>query len=142
VTIKYKLGFTIDSEVMFMLLSKFLPVQDLSVEEVVERLPDPAIRFDKRFDLPKPKRMKRARRGKGHTMNLREGVNAIIMRVLADGEPHSAMECKVPVRSSGYSENGIGSRLERLKAHGVVHQPTIGRWQLTPKGKQMLEAGA
>ena len=28
-TIKYKLGFTIDSEVMFMLLSKFLPIQDL-----------------------------------------------------------------------------------------------------------------
>ena len=41
-TIKYKLAFTIDSETLFGILSKFLPVQDLSVEEVPDVPPVPA----------------------------------------------------------------------------------------------------
>ena len=31
--IKYKLAFTIDSETLFGILSKFLPIEDLTVEE-------------------------------------------------------------------------------------------------------------
>ena len=142
--VKFKLGFTIDSETLFGILSKVLPIEDLSVEEVIEHpKSDPAIRFDKRFDLPKPQRAKRGRgKGGGYAMNLHAGVNACIMQVFADGQPHGAGECKPPVMAAGYSINGIGSRLERLKIYGVAHQPEPGMWQLTPKGKAAWAAGA
>lgn len=141
-TIKYKLGFTIDSETLFGILSKFLPIENLSVEEVIEHpRPDRAIRFDERFDLPKPQRAKRGRRkGGSYAMNLHAGVNAIILQVFADGQPHGAGECKPSIMAAGYSINGIGSRLERLKRYGIAHQPEPGMWQLTPKGKAAKES--
>ena len=40
-SVKFKLGFTVSAETLFGLLSKMLPIEDLSVEEVlseVERL--------------------------------------------------------------------------------------------------------
>ena len=128
-TIKYKLGFTIDSEVMFMLLSKFLPIQDLSVEEAVERpTPDPAIRFDKRFDLPKPTRER------GKAVDLTRGVNAVIMSVLIDGKKHSPLEFRDAMAKTAYSPSGLGSRLERLRHFGFIHNPRKGEWAATLKG--------
>lgn len=35
-SVKFKLGFTVSAETLFTLLSKMLPIDDLSVEEVVE----------------------------------------------------------------------------------------------------------
>ena len=136
-TIKYKLGFTIDSETLFGLLSKFLPIQDLSVEEVMERAPDPAIRFDKRFDLPTPVRAKQVRRkkGSGYALNLYAGSNAIIMTTFADGEPHAGVECDAAMSAAGYATNGLYGRLDRLRRHGYITHPRPGQWQLTPKGK-------
>lgn len=135
-TIKYKLGFTIDSEVMFMLLSKFLPIENLSVEEVVERpAPDSAIRFDKRFDLPKPVRKSKRNYGEpGNNVDLTRGVNAIIMAVLLDGKKHSPLELKEAMAKTAYSVNGLGSRLERLRHFGFVHKLRKGEWAATLKG--------
>ena len=134
-TIKYKLGFTIDSEVMFMLLSKFLPIQDLSVEEVVVPTPDPAIRFDKQFDLPKRAPQVRRKKGNGYALNLYVGCNAIIMTVLADGELHSGTDIAPNMLAAGYATNGLYGRLDRLRRHGYIVRPRSGYWQLTPKGK-------
>jgi hypothetical protein len=126
-TIKYKLGFTIDSEVMFMLLSKFLPIQDLSVEEVVVPVPAPSIRFDKRFDLPK-----RAKPIKGKS-NLTQGVNAIIMGVLSDRQEHSYLELRQAVGKTNYSPNGLGSRMARLVTLGYVNRLGDGKYRATTK---------
>jgi hypothetical protein len=133
-TIKYKLGFTIDSEVMFMLLSKFLPIQDLSVEEVVVPVPDPAIRFDKRFDLPKPKRKQEARHGGGGArLDLTRGVNAIVIAALADGQGRSQAHIKEAVSLTPYSVAGVGSKLARLLEMDII-QKHKGMYSLTPKG--------
>jgi hypothetical protein len=145
-TIKYKLGFTIDSETLFGILSKFLPVQDLTVEEV------PVIeRQLKRADLPellhslhkpKPVRVKQVRRkkGSGHVLNLYAGCNAIIMTTFADGEPHVGKETFPGLKAAGYGTNGLYGRLERLRLHGYITQPTPGMWQLTPKGKEAWDS--
>jgi len=132
-TIKYKLGFTIDSETLFGIMAKFLPIQDLSVEEVVERpVPDPAIRFDKRFDLPKPKQKRGD--GTGKNVDLTRGVNAIIMAVLLDGKKHSPLELRDAMAKTAYSPSGLGSRLERLRHFGYIHNPRKGEWAATLKG--------
>lgn len=138
-TIKYKLDFTIDSDVLFGLLSKFLPIQDLHVEEVsLVSAPDQAIRFDKQFDLPKPKRAPQVRRkkGSGYMLNLYTGCNAIIMDTLADGEPHPGTHISPNMVKAGYATNGMYGRLERLRRHGYISHPRSGYWQLTPKGKE------
>ena len=137
-TIKYKLAFTIDSETLFGIMSKFLPIQDLSVEEVGVPTPDPAIRFDKRFDqLTKPKRAPQVRRkkGSGYTLNLYAGCNAIIMTTLADGELHPGTDVAPNMLAAGYAVNGLYGRLDRLRRHGYIVRPRSGYWQLTPKGK-------
>jgi hypothetical protein len=129
-TIKYKLGFTIDSETLFGILSKFLPIQDLSVEEVVERpAADPAIRFDKRFDLPKPKQ----KRGGSRGVNVTHGVNAIIMGVLGDRQIHTYGELRAAIAKTAYSPSGIGSRVDRLVHNGYIVRLGGGKYRATTK---------
>lgn len=122
-TMRFKIGFTITAETMFGLLAKFLPVEDLSVEEIVER-PPAALKAQPSARLlePRRKRAKAPRRG----LNLTDGVNSIIMALLVDGQPHRPGELKPLLEAKSYSVNGLGSRLERLKAHGLVFQQ-IGR---------------
>jgi hypothetical protein len=143
-TIKYKLGFTIDSETLFGILSKFLPIQDLSVEEVVDH-PAPE-RVLKRADLPallhslhKPKHRDAPRRRNSRPVNLSEGINGIIMEAMADGKPHAAVEFRPLLRARTYSENSVTSRLEELKKHGYVKHLSDGKWELTPKSKEAIE---
>ena len=145
-TIKYKLAFTIDSETLFGIMSKFLPVQDLSVEEVpmedrvnakMQQL-GAALgeRQLKRADLPellasiKPKRHRRVNK-----VNLYKGSNAIIMAALADGGHHPNTDIAPNMVKAGYATNGLYGRMERLRRHGYVMRPRAGYWQLTPAGK-------
>jgi hypothetical protein len=145
-TIKYKLGFTIDSETLFSIMSKFLPIQDLSVEEILPR-PDPrdvaTIKPAYPNVLPPKKPRKqppfpRAKRLADHAVNLHAGVNALIMTMLADGKEHHMGESHAPIKAAGYSSNGIYSRTQRLVRHGYVAKGTHG-YHLTLKGKNAWE---
>jgi hypothetical protein len=135
-TVKYRLNFVMSADVLFGLLARVLPVEELNVEEIapvpVKEKParithDPAIRFDKRFDAPKPKRKPRDRGGP----NLKAGANAIIMDLLSDGESHKANELNPLFKARGLSENGVGSALEKLRRRGLVHHPEVGLWAKT-----------
>jgi hypothetical protein len=113
-------------------MSKFLPLENLSVEEVIERRPDPAIRFDKRFDLPKP-----AKGGKGHRApNLNEGVNSIIISELGKGlRSYSALKQAIN-SDSRYSSSGIGSRISRLLEVGAIVKVSPGVYALPERQKE------
>jgi hypothetical protein len=140
-TIKYKLGFTIDSEVLFGLLSKVLPIQDLSVEEVMERTPqlNDGPRFDERFDLPKRAPQVRRKRGNDYELNPYAGGNAVVLSVLGDGEVHPANEFHAPMKAAGYKASGMFTRVKRLKRHGLIVSPAKARYQLTLKGKKVWD---
>jgi hypothetical protein len=135
-TVKFKIGFQIDAETLFGIIAKFLPLENLSVEEVIDRPPMSAPRTLATATLS-PRRIpqlikpKRARNKRGEGPNLEEGVNAVIVKLLSDGQPHRAVEAKALVAAQGYASSGIGSRLDRLREHKVVFQPEIGLWQLT-----------
>ena len=135
--VRYKIGFTINAETLFTLASKLLPIEDFSMEEMIERpAPDPAIRFDRRFDLPpKPKKKPhtKAPRKPGYKLNPDAGVNKILLDMLADGRPHHVAEADGMIKEAGYSPNGMYSRILRLEKHGFVFQPRKGLWQLISK---------
>lgn len=134
--VKFKIGFMIDAETLFSILAKFLPLENLSVEEVVERHHAPTPRLPQVAKPQLAKRtMKRAARSRGG-LNLDEGVNGAIMRVLADGEPHRYAELKSAVNAAGYAGSGIGSRIERLHAHNAVERVSTGFWRIAPKKDQ------
>jgi hypothetical protein len=147
-TIKYKLGFTIDSETLFSIMSKFLPIQDLSVEEVpvierqLKRADLPALLHS--LHKPKPPRKQpphpRAPRVSGYPVNLYGGVNNIIMASLADGKPHTLVDSHANIVAAGYSKSGLYSRVQRLVKHGYIVRVRSGYYQLTPKGKIAWDA--
>lgn len=132
--IKYKLQFTMSAETLFGLLGKVLPIENLAVEEIVEHNvvpPDAAIRFDKRFDLPKPAKLKRKKATRTSPgPNLEAGVNKVIMEALSKGA-HRAVHLKRLVGAAGYAATGIGSRLEALRRAGIVFRPEPGLYELT-----------
>lgn len=150
---KFKIAFTVDAQTMFSMMAKFLPIDNLSVEEVLERPiaklgPAPQLRPiraklatlpPRRIQHAKPK-PKQAR--KPRPMDLKAGVNGLIMDYMADGQPHRAIELKPVITRAGFSENSIGSRLERLKAAGVVFQPELGLWQLAEARAKQVEPAA
>lgn len=126
-SVKFKIGLTMDAETLFGLLAKFLPVDDLHVEEVIERPPPPAQhRIAPVRTIAAPRRKRRPSR----PLSLNEGINRIIVGAMADGEVHRAVEFKPLLKKAGFSENSVGSRLQNLQHHGIVKQLGDGGWRL------------
>jgi hypothetical protein len=133
--VKFKIGFTITPEVLFGIIGKVLPLEDLHIEQLVEApMPDPAIRFDRRFDLPSPKPKKKQRRytrkNPSIPMDLSKGINDVIMTALKL-RPHRAVELRPLLKERGYSRNSAGSRLQNLEKHGIIESMQNGYWRLS-----------
>ena len=123
-------------------MSKFLPIDSLHVEEVVER-PDPniaKIAKVKQLVARKPQIKKVNRRG-NNRFNPNAGVNKIILDMLADGKPHHAVEADGMLIEAGYSPKGLYSKMQRLVRHGYVNQPAKGLWQITLKHEDVNSRG-
>jgi hypothetical protein len=126
--IKYRLSFVMPGEVLFGLLAKVLPIEDLSVEEIA---PTPAkLKAKTAPQLVKPQR-KQAPRVAGYAKNLEAGTNAIILKVLADGQVHRTREIKEAFTAGGFNPNGTGSTIERQRKWGLIRRVGEGQWQLT-----------
>ena len=135
-SVKFKLGFTVSAETLFTLMSKLLPIEDLSVEEVIERPPVPAHLdqldttvsklIGKTYYKNKPKKK---HSGGRKNVDLTRGVNAIIMGVLADGQIHGYSELRAAIAKTMYSPNGIGSRVDRLVALGYINRLGGGKYR-------------
>lgn len=143
--VKFKIGFTIDAKTLFGMLSQFLPVGDLSVEEVA---PVPDTKLAERFiaiHTPKNDTLVSKRTGKTYYKSKRKrsipnkidvtrGVNAIIMGGLADGKIHRQVLLRELAGKAGFSESGLGSRLQRLIEHGYIVRTSVGYYRATTEG--------
>jgi hypothetical protein len=135
-TVKFKIDFVIDAETLFGVIAKFLPLEALHVEEVVERhAPTRAMPKLAAQAVAKPmqRTMQRAPRGVGNATNINEGISGVITRLLADGEPHRYRDLKRAVAEAGYAGSGIGSRLKRLQELAVIVSVGPGLWRSAPK---------
>ena len=129
-TVKFKIAFTINAETLFTLASKLLPIDDLSIEELIER-PDPNVaRIAKVEQLVARKPKHKYKRAPSKPMDLTAGINKIVMDALSNRLPHRAVEMRPALKAGGYSENSVGSRLQNLEKHGVVEQMGDGTWRL------------
>jgi hypothetical protein len=133
--VKFKIRFVVPAETLFSLMAKMLPIEDLHVEEVIER-PDQSpnamflkgVEIAKKFE--KAVRKPTLRKKRQNRLDLDNGINAILIDILKDGVPHRAVEMKAPVKAGGYSENSVGSRLQSLREQGVVEQTGDSQWRL------------
>ena len=125
---KFKVGFTIGSETLFAMIAKMLPIEDVSVEELVQSKTPQADRamllHQKKFS-PRKKMTRRASTGP----RLNMGINAVILAELKES-PKRAVEMQTKVTAAGFSANSVTSRLEALRGHGVVTRVGDGRWKL------------
>jgi len=126
-TVKFKVGFTISAETLFGIIAKFLPVDDLNVEEVAPAEPR-AIAKAPRLALRPPK-------PNGRGPNLDRGANGAILAVLADGQPHRYRDLKKAVIAAGLAGTGLGAKLTRLRELGAAEPLGDGSWRITQARK-------
>jgi|HubBroStandDraft_5_1064220.scaffolds.fasta_scaffold1192908_1 hypothetical protein len=133
-TVKFKIGFTINGETLFGLMSKMLPIENLEVEEVIDSsdhlvlkpVPAGAMKIlNAAKHEPKPQIHKRASPGP----NLGKGINGIIVAALSDG-PKRAADLQPKAVAAGFSANSVTSRLEELRKFGVIERVGDGKWRL------------
>jgi hypothetical protein len=136
-TVKFKVGFTMSAETLFSIMAKILPIEDLSVEEVPEKLQKVG-KVEKIARLEGPeKRPQQLRRNRHLGPSLEGGVNGVILRALEDGQPHRYGDLRKVVAAAGYAASGMGAKLTRLRALNAVHQPDVGFWQIGEARKKV-----
>lgn len=124
--VKFKVAFTVSAETLFSLAAKMLPIEDLHIEELVERPAPKAVAPVPRM-VSKPTR--RRRRHAQFTMS--RGINKIIVDTLKDG-PQTVINLQPAMVAAGFSPNSISSRMVALRARGIVAPVGDGTWRLMP----------
>jgi hypothetical protein len=123
-SIKFRVGFDIDSETLFGMIAKMLPIENLAVEELAPAKAEPVTR------IPHLKMSLARRRRPNPGPDLKAGINRIIVEMLANGKTLRAVDFEAQVERGGYTANSVSSRLDRLKAHGVVEKLPDQTWRL------------
>lgn len=151
-SVKFKIGFDIDAQTLFAMIAKFMPVDNVTVEEIMPAPPAPTHQPTRVLaqqlvrHLDKPTRKKYVKRQPARPMDLTKGINRIIIEALSHGMGRSAIDLKPLLKKGGYSVNSVGSRLNSLRDNGVVEQLGGGVWRLTDQYAlpqiAMNEAGA
>jgi hypothetical protein len=118
--VKFKIGFTIASDTLIAMIAKFLPVEDVSVTEIVPKLKAPTLH------LPRAEKKTNKRASPGP--NLKKGINGIIMAEFSTG-PKRALDLQPKVVAAGFSANSVNSRLEELRKVGVIERMGDGKWK-------------
>ena len=132
--VKFKIGFEMDAETLFGIIAKFVPLENLSVEEVVERphvvpriAPEPK---PKLVHVNQTKRGRKAYTRRPREIDLKTGLNFIILDALSDGENHTPTQLKAAIAKTAYSPNSLGSRMAQLIRDGHVVQADYGSYKL------------
>ncbi len=119
-SVDYKVKFTISGEALFALFAKMLPLENLSVEEVLS-----GVEATPRLAPTMKKRVKRRSAGP----DLKKGINGILVTALKD-KPLRAAELGPMIKAAGFSANSVNSRLEELRKQGVIERVGDGTWKL------------
>lgn len=127
---KYKVTLDIHGEPLIRLLARYAPFDITGVEELPPEPLDPVMSkgIGKQHALPPIRRKKWARKA-SIPMDLKAGINRIILEMLEVG-PRHASDFKKPVSNAGYSPNSVNSRLGKLEAKGIVKRVGNGTWKL------------
>jgi hypothetical protein len=131
-TVKFRIGFQIDAETLFGIIAKFLPLENMSVEEVVERperpppgLPKTVMAALTRTDI---KRRRSSR-----------GVDGGQLKVLADhARAHGVVgfgDLGDALKAAGFAKAGVGSAIKRALDRGVLRRHENGGYVARGSGQ-------
>jgi hypothetical protein len=114
---KFKVAFTMDAKTLFLIISKMLPIEDLKVEEKLDKAELQAALHSlawkaERAKLAQPSKKRRS------SFNPDKGINKIILNLLSK-RPYHAVELRKPLEENGFSPNSVGSRLTELRIRGL-----------------------
>jgi hypothetical protein len=126
--VKFKIGFTIESETLFFMMSKFLPVNDLHVEEIVDRSTEQI-----KLTLPKekksPKRVSHFKHSSGRTLQdfILEYMNN------TSNYPVTWVELANRAESLGFRKSSINNGVTRLIKAKLIQRISSGKYKLMEK---------
>lgn len=132
-SVKFRIGLTIDGEALLKIIGNMLPIEDVEVEELTPSktaLAERAFAVHKitRRAIAASKRKPKFTRPNTKT-KLDRGINKIIVGALTE-RPMRAKELQPLVHEAGWSSNSVNSRLEALRLKGFVTPVGDGRWQM------------
>ena len=125
-TVKFKINFTIGAETLFGIMAKVLPLENLSVVEVVERpqratpeLPKTVMAALAHTGTPTIKRRRRS-----------SDVNGGQLKVLADhARAHGVVgygDLGNALKAAGFAKAGVGSAIKRALDRGILSRHENG----------------
>ena len=125
--VKFKIGFTIDAETLFGMMAKFLPLENLAVEEVVEHerrvAPPPRLAHSsKGADLAQIRRRR--------SFDPNGGQLKVLVDYTRKHGVVSHRELGEALKAGGFSRLGAGSALKRALAKGVLRKHENGGYML------------
>jgi hypothetical protein len=137
-SMKLKIGFTIPAETLFGLVAKFLPIEDLSVEEILER---PMVKESKVAQLVaqiqpkltkekiphKPHNPFRHSSGKPLVFFVEEYLNKYSTR------PVMWAELSKLATELGFSKSSINNAISRLQERKIMERTGNGKYRLVEK---------
>lgn len=136
---KFKIGFTIEGETLFRMLAQFLPIENLSVEEIAPPPLAPQAKLARQFIKHLDTLPSRKKRRPTRPVSLTTGINKIIVDELSHGMARSANDIKPAVLKAGYSANSIASRLQALLEHGVVEHIGSNAWRIADAYSHLIK---
>ena len=116
-SVKFRIGFEIEAEALFEIMAKFLPIDNLTVEEARAHPPAPRIAREPTIAAPVRRR--------GRAIKVTEGMGGVALAAMAHG-PIRYRDIRVALKGAGYSGKGVGSLLARLIKHGLVVKVSAG----------------
>jgi len=133
-TVKFNMHIRIDADQFMEMIAQYLPFELQSVEEIVmeplPKAPPAVVALANRFKVKREKPSKPSNRRPSRPMDLKAGINRILLEALADGKPHRSAEIKPALVAGGFSPNSVGSRLQNLAQKGHVIQHGDGTWTI------------
>jgi hypothetical protein len=132
-SVKFKIGFTIESETLFRMISQMLPVEDLSVEEVMVRQPQGIGKSVMDQLIEAPKKPKNAEHHFKHPSG--KTVQDFVIEFLKTRPSATWAEMSKHTVSIGYNKSSINNAVSRLLLKKMLEKVAPGVYRLTKQAR-------
>jgi len=132
-SIKYKIGLTITAETLFGMIAKFLPIEDLYVEEILPQSQN----VEKITDLaPKTKPGKNTNKQFKHPSG--KPLTYFILEYFKQDQKHNPSwnELSKYTVELGFNKSSINNSISRLLKQGKIEKMTYGKYKLAENKTQ------
>ena len=124
---KFKMTLNITHEEMIRMLAHYAPFEITAIHEVMEdQIPNVPPNIAALVDQVKKRHAKKTIK-RFTKPNLKEGMNAIIMKELGTGSK-TTIELRAALVKGGYSPHSVTSQMTKLESHGIVERKERGVW--------------